>query len=69
MQSAKTSRLHFEVDGVDLDQQDKRATQKLIDERFNTPLLRHAVFYGQNDITSILEVQCIGLMQRHIPPG
>ena len=55
-QNAMTSRLHFKVDGVILDQQDKKATQRLINEHFNTPLLRHAVFYGQNEVTSILEV-------------
>lgn len=42
-----------------MDLQDKSATQKLIDEHFNTQLLRHSVFYGQNDITAILEVRTI----------
>ncbi|GAX81140.1 hypothetical protein CEUSTIGMA_g8573.t1, partial [Chlamydomonas eustigma] len=42
----KTARLHFELDGQVMDQQDIRATQGLIEDTFNVQLLRHAVFYG-----------------------
>lgn len=32
--------------------------QEKIDELVNRTMLRHAVFYGQNDITRLLEVRC-----------
>ncbi|KAG1672698.1 hypothetical protein FOA52_005175 [Chlamydomonas sp. UWO 241] len=50
-----TKRLSYSLDGVAQDCQEVRTTQALIDEHFNTQLLRHAVFYGQNDMTAILE--------------
>lgn len=51
----KTARLVFELDGRSMEQQEIRATQALLEETFNTPLLRHAVCYGQNDVTALLE--------------
>ena len=57
----KTTRLELSLDGADVTQQDKAATQELIDRTFNTELLRCAVFFGQNDITQLLEVRHEGL--------
>ena len=47
--------LVFEYNGVDKTQQDARMTQVLIEEAVATPLLRKTCFYGQSEITALLE--------------
>jgi DNA repair exonuclease SbcCD ATPase subunit len=63
VRKGKTNRLSFQLDGEQLDTQEIKATQALIDEQFNTSLLRLAVFYGANDITTLLISEDAALKQ------
>lgn len=56
-QRGRTSALTFVLGGKDLTAQAIPDTQRAIGAALSTSLLRHAVFYGQNDITSLLEVR------------
>jgi DNA repair exonuclease SbcCD ATPase subunit len=47
--------LTFELDGVDKTTQDVRLTQAEIDAALGTALLGRAAFYGQSEITALLE--------------
>lgn len=47
--------LTFELDGVDKTTQDVRLTQVEIDAALGTELLARAAFYGQSEITALLE--------------
>ncbi|GFH17135.1 metallophos domain-containing protein, partial [Haematococcus lacustris] len=53
--TGKTSKLTLQLGGEDLTRIKIPDTQALIMDLFSTDLLRHAVFYGQNDITLLLE--------------
>jgi len=52
---AQTSKLSLILDGKDHTQQTIRLTQDKIDSLFNCSLARSSVFFGQNDITTLLE--------------
>ncbi|GFH12614.1 AAA_23 domain-containing protein, partial [Haematococcus lacustris] len=65
--TGKTSKLTLQLGGEDLTRIKIPDTQALISDLFSTDLLRHAVFYGQNDITLLLEAgdrQLKELLQR-----
>jgi DNA repair exonuclease SbcCD ATPase subunit len=49
------SSLTFLLDGTDLTTQEMKLTQAAIDERLGAPLLGRTVFYGQSEITALLE--------------
>lgn len=49
------TQLRLSLGGHDETGADVRMTQRKIDELFNTPLLRSAVFFGQNDVQALLE--------------
>ncbi|KAF5832983.1 hypothetical protein DUNSADRAFT_10970 [Dunaliella salina] len=51
----QTSKLSLILDGKDHTQQTIRLTQDKIDSLFNCSLARSSVFFGQNDITNLLE--------------
>ncbi|PRW45242.1 ABC transporter (ISS) isoform C [Chlorella sorokiniana] len=52
----KASSVAFHLDGEDLTTQENRLTQARIDEVLGADLLGRVVFYGQSDITALLEV-------------
>lgn len=56
LQMSKKLRLTFELEGQDLTQQDTDMTQRLINSELATELMCDAVFFGQNDVTRLLEV-------------
>ncbi|KAG2498517.1 hypothetical protein HYH03_003768 [Edaphochlamys debaryana] len=60
----KTSGLSLCLDGQDLTQQDISSTAELIRSSFATDLLRCSAFFGQNDITGLLEANDATLKQR-----
>ncbi|GAB4817224.1 hypothetical protein N2152v2_004270 [Parachlorella kessleri] len=51
----KGARLDFWLDGEHRTQLEMKLTQALIDEELATPLLGRTVFYGQSDVTGLLE--------------
>ena len=48
--------LRFELDGEDLTKADKRLTDAEIARHFPLDLFERAVFYGQTDVSALLEV-------------
>ncbi|PSC67536.1 ABC transporter (ISS) [Micractinium conductrix] len=51
----KTSNVAFELDGREMTTQENKLTQELIDSHLGAELLGRVVFYGQSDITALLE--------------
>ncbi|KAL4857804.1 hypothetical protein ACK3TF_002216 [Chlorella vulgaris] len=51
----KSSSLTFELGGEELTTQENRLTQQRINEQLGAELLGRVVFYGQSDITALLE--------------
>ena len=57
--------LRFELDGQDLTKADKRLTDAEIARHFPLDLFERAVFYGQTEVSALLEVGVCPL----VPPG
>ena len=51
--------LRFELDGKDLTKADKRLTDAEIGRHFPLGLLERAVFYGQTEVSALLEVRAL----------
>ena len=51
--------LRFELAGRDLTKADKRLTDAEIARHFPLPLLERAVFYGQTEVSALLEVRSV----------
>ena len=55
VRNGRGSGLLFELDGKDVTKQEMRLTQEAIDSTLGTQLLGRAAFYGQSEISSLLE--------------